>query len=191
MGQAEEWQDLTNAEQRKLDKDEKAVRAEIIQRRKIKYGKAGNSKLTAMEDAILSSQSRKLSELFEVKKNLRFYERKLEGRKMENRPSKNNPEGKKKDHQSQARNICKAGSMEIEENWKRLLVSKKEFEDGERWVNATGLENSSLEDLRGLARETELDKVAWNFWKEEPASLRCKGGEGQENTDAEIEEEFY
>ena len=59
LGQAEEWQDLTNAEQRKLDKDEKAVRAEIIQRRKIKYGKAGNSKLTAMEDAILSSQEEK------------------------------------------------------------------------------------------------------------------------------------
>ena len=32
LGQAEEWQDLTNAEQRKLDKDEKAVRAEIVKR---------------------------------------------------------------------------------------------------------------------------------------------------------------
>ena len=43
LGQAEEWQDLTNAEQRKLDKDEKAVRAEIVKRIKLKYGKAGHS----------------------------------------------------------------------------------------------------------------------------------------------------
>jgi hypothetical protein len=29
LGQAEKWQDLTNAEQRKLDKDEKAIRARL------------------------------------------------------------------------------------------------------------------------------------------------------------------
>ena len=64
---------------RKLDKDEKAVRAEIVKRRKIKYGKAGNSKLTAMEDALLSSQARKMSELSEVTKNLRSYEKRRNG----------------------------------------------------------------------------------------------------------------
>ena len=120
LGQAEQWQDLTNAEQRKLDKYKKAVRAEIVKRRKLKYGKAGNSKLTAMEDAILSSQARKVSELFELTKNLICYERRRKGRKLDNRPSPNNPEGRKKDHQGQARDKYKARSMEIEENWQRL-----------------------------------------------------------------------
>ena len=82
---------------------------------------------------------------------------------MDNRPSPHIPEGRKKDHQDKARDKNKARSMEIEENWQRLLYSKKRIEDGERWLNATGLENSSLEDLRGLARETELDKMSDSY----------------------------
>ena len=142
-----------------------------------------------MEDAILSSQARKMSELYEVTKNLSWYEKRRKGWKLDNRPPPHIPEGRKKDHQGQARDKDKARSMEIEENWQRLLSSKKRIEDGERWLNATGLENSSLEDLRGLARETELDKMAWNFWKEETTSLGSKGGQGHENRDAELTDE--
>jgi hypothetical protein len=107
----------------------------------------------------------------------------------ENRPPPHIPEGRKKDHHDQARDKDKARRMEIEENWQRLQSNKNRIEDGERWVNATGMENSSLEDLRGLARETELDKMAWDFWREEPTSLRCKGGQGHENRDAETTDE--
>ena len=189
MGQAEEWQDLTNAEIRKLDKDEKTLRTEIVKRRKIKYGKAGNSKLTAMEDAILSSQARKMSELYEGTKNLSWYEKRRKGWKLDDRPPPHIPEGRKKDYHDQARDKNKARSIEIEEHWQRLQSSKNRIEDGERWVNAIGMVNSSLEDLRGLGRETELDKMAWNFWKEEPTSLRCKGGQGHKNRDAETTDE--
>ena len=70
LGQAGEWQDLTTAEARKLERDEKKLKSEIVKRKKSKYGKAGNSKLSPLEEAIISSQTRKMSELAEVKQNL-------------------------------------------------------------------------------------------------------------------------
>ena len=70
LGQAGEWQDLTTAEARRLERDEKKLKSEIVKRKKSKYGKAGNSKLSPLEEAIISSQTRKMSELAEVKQNL-------------------------------------------------------------------------------------------------------------------------
>ena len=142
LGQAGEWQDLTSTEARRLERDEKSLKSEIIKRKKSKYGKAGNSKLSPLEEAILSSQTRKKSELAEVKQNLGRKEAGKKGWKKETNPNRNIPEGRKK----------------IEEHWLKLASSLRSIETLEKWVNAQWMENSSLEQQRGMAKGMEIDR---------------------------------
>ena len=158
MGQAEEWQDLTSAETRRLEREEKNLKFEIVRKKKSKYGKAGNSKLTALEEAIISSQTRKLSELAEVKQNLSRKEAKRKGWKVENRPSRNIPESRKENQLKTGQDRDKNTSCEVEEHWLKLISSKKFIETNERWVTATWLENSSLEEQRGMAYEKDVKR---------------------------------
>jgi hypothetical protein len=59
---AGKWQVLTSGEIRRLERKENQMKAELIQRRKQKFGKAGSRKLTVMEEVILKNQTKKLSE---------------------------------------------------------------------------------------------------------------------------------
>jgi hypothetical protein len=72
------------------------MRAEVSRRKKIKYGKARKCKLTAMEKAIMSSQTRKIAELEEVKKNVSRETTRRKGWKLEGKQAeKTFPEGRK------------------------------------------------------------------------------------------------
>ena len=45
------WQNLNYEERRRIEKDKKMIRNEIMEGRRKRYGKAGNKKSTAPEDA--------------------------------------------------------------------------------------------------------------------------------------------
>ena len=195
----EEWQELTSMETRKLERDVKKLKSEIMKRKKSKYGRAGNSKLSLLEEAVIISQTRRKSELAEVRKNLGRKEAGRKGWKMENIPNGNIPEGRK----------------EIEEQWTKLASNMRKIETLERWVDAQWMGQSSLEQQRGMAKRVELDgrdeveysksegmlrekegkteemqKTAWSFWKENEATRRRKKiDDGEENihTNARIE----
>ena len=73
-----------------------------------------------MEEAIISSQTRKLSELAEVKQNLSRKEARRKGWKQKNRPSRNVPKGKKENQLKPGRDKDRDTSCEVEEHWLKL-----------------------------------------------------------------------
>ena len=77
------WQVLTSGESRRLERQEKRMRSEILQRKKKKYGKAGSKKLTFMEEVIVKNQTKRLLELAEVKQNIGREETRRNHQKLE------------------------------------------------------------------------------------------------------------
>ena len=149
MGIEGEWKELESVEVRRLEKEEKKMRSELIKRKKAKYGKAGKSKLSSMEEAIITSQTRKLSELEETRRNIGKKDQRKEGWKI-------NPEGREipisMGSQDQGQN------SELDRHWQELISSMKFIEKHERWVNANGLERSSLEEQRSMLYGTEREQ---------------------------------
>ena len=81
------WKELATTEQRKLEKDGKTRRVEIEKIKRRKYGKAGKSKLTALEEVIMAGLARRMKEIAEIEKNMHL--------------QKTRPKGWKVDHEEQ------------------------------------------------------------------------------------------
>ena len=69
------WQNLNYEERRKIEKEEKMIRNEIMEGKRKRYGKAGNKKLTAQVDAQIRIATKKKMDLAEVVKNIRRKEK--------------------------------------------------------------------------------------------------------------------
>ena len=83
----ENWKELEGKHLRRLEKEEKKLKSETMKMKSQRFGKAGNKKLTNLEELLITMNKRKLMEIEEVKMN-------LENRKAK-KPKKENetPEG--------------------------------------------------------------------------------------------------
>ena len=72
-----DWDELTGAEMRKLQRDGRERKAKLIRNRKKKFGKAGKSKLSTMEEAIMDKDLANKIELAEIEKNLKRHTEKM------------------------------------------------------------------------------------------------------------------
>ena len=144
QGNYDGWKELDAKDTRRLEREEKKLKAELVSRKKIRFGKAGNHKITRLEEMLIASNTRKLMELEEVRMNLNLRkEKKLQtGRKDLGR--KENGE--------------KMNKMVIdpkEEHWQQLAARVGEIEKSEQWLTSDWLENSSLEEQNGRLYASE------------------------------------
>ena len=147
------WKELDGKDTRRLERMEKKFKSDLIQRKKKKFGKAGNLKITRMEEVLISSNTRKLIELEEIKLNLQQKPALQDGRKMEN--ERQELTGRKFDK--------KKIDIEAAEHWHILATRLKIIDKNEHWLNAGWLENSSLEEQRCIlyaSGEKESDKAS-------------------------------
>ena len=133
---AGEWQVLNAGESRRLEKEEKRMRSEILQKRRKKYGKAGMKKLTALEEMIVRNQTKRLVELAEVGQNIGRKEIRRKCQKLESTTSTKFPEGWKcqPPEPSSTENTRDGKRLQqslLEEHWERLISSKNYIEKNE------------------------------------------------------------
>ena len=69
QGNNDGWKELDAKDTIRLEREEKKLKAELVSRKKIRFGKAGNHKITRLEEMLIASNTRKL-ELEEVRMNL-------------------------------------------------------------------------------------------------------------------------
>ena len=79
----EKWQELASGETRRLEREEKKLRMEMLKRRKEKFGKIGGKKLTVIEEVILRNQTKKLSEMSEIEQNVGREQSRRQGNKLQ------------------------------------------------------------------------------------------------------------
>ena len=132
------WKELDGKETRRLEKEEKKLKSELVERKKKKYGKAGKTKLTRMEEALISSNTGKLMEMEEIKLNLQQEQAIQEGRKLKSGWKKLNGE---------KQNMKKVENS-VAEHWQILATRMEMIDKNEEWLDAGWLEKSSLEEQR-------------------------------------------
>ena len=64
------WDKRTEEERKRIEKEENQTRLEMMEKKKKKFRKAGNKKLSDAEDDKLRSGTRSKQELAEIKQNL-------------------------------------------------------------------------------------------------------------------------
>ena len=64
------WQQMTEQEKKKIEKEEKETRLELRKQKKLKFGKAGKSKLNSEEDGKVRKETATKKELAEIRQNL-------------------------------------------------------------------------------------------------------------------------
>ena len=139
------WKELDGKHTRRLEREENKTKSELIQIKRKKFGKAGNKKITSMEEAIISSNTRKLMELEEIKINLLQKPAMPEGWKIEN-------DGKELFGRKVERKIVEIGAAE---HWQILATRWEYLDKNEHWLSASWLENSSLEEKRCILNAGE------------------------------------
>ena len=143
-----------------MEIEEKRLRSEIMKSRMKRFGKAGNKKLTVLENILLVNQMKRQLELLEVEQNVARRKKCSSWNKLR---SRNIPEGWMRDQQEpqmEGKEMDGARSMlrEQEEEWNTLEASMNHIEKYEEWISATWLENSSLEEQRLKQRRQENSK---------------------------------
>ena len=156
----EKWQELASAETRRLEREEKKLRMEMIKRRKEKFGKIGGKKLTVIEEAIIRNQTKKLSEMIEIEQNVGREQSRRQGKKLQRLEQETIPEGRTRSEldkkTTEKAEDTTADMQKREENhWRRLLTHK--IKTDEVWMTASRMENSSLEEKRMLAYDRGKD----------------------------------
>ena len=161
MAVKEDWQGLDSKSTRRLEKEERQIRLEIMRRKKTKYGKAGNSKLTRIEESILIRETRRKSELEEVRQNINMMTGIKHRKKTEKGQEPKIPEGRKivPEGRKETVNPLKKSEQEeqeLERQWYRLRTCLQYIETHEPRISANRLENSSLVEqevmLHGLGQ---------------------------------------
>ena len=67
---SEKWERRTNQEGKRIEKEEKQTRLEMLERQKKKYGKDGSKRLNAEEEGRIRKETMRKQELAEIKQNL-------------------------------------------------------------------------------------------------------------------------
>ena len=67
---SEKWERRTSQEGKRIEKEEKQTRLEMVERKKKKCGKAGNKRLSAEEEEKVRTETTRKQELAEIKQNL-------------------------------------------------------------------------------------------------------------------------
>jgi hypothetical protein len=144
------WEELEPRDTRRLEKEDKKLRQDLIDRKKKKFGRAGKAKLTELEEALISSHGRKRMELEEIKLNLAKEIARREGwktRKMSEKKEKKKNEGKK------MKGLTSSGTTEESElarRWQFVSERLDQIEKEEVWIDANRLERSSQEEQRSI-----------------------------------------
>ena len=146
----EGWKDLDGKTARKIEREEKKMKTDLMKIKSLRFGKAGNSKLTRLEEMIVSGNTRKLLEMEEIRLNLEKYSEIPKGWKKGNGwkiSGKNTPEQEESDH------------------WKSLARNMRIIDKQEKWLEPGWLEASSLEEQRtflygGTERQKEKTSQA-------------------------------
>ena len=160
------WERRTEEERKRIEKEDKQTRLDIVEMKRKKYGKAGNKKLNAAEDEKVRSETKSKQELAEIKQNLwRTY--RVDGKEIlaPTRP-KNPPEGRKlegKDHQypsitdyfKNKREEKQTTAKQLQDHWELMKVCVKYIEENEDWLIANRLERSYQEEERQRMWERE------------------------------------
>ena len=164
------WMHLTDVEKRRLGREEKSLRQEVLQKRKKKFGKASGKKLSTLEDRMVKIQNEMQSELAEVEQNLEREQMRRQGKKMQKL------EGKMLVDERES----------VEGHWGRMINCRGEILTRMRWVTSEMLEFASLDDQRRWVKEWEPDGVgkdvgrgAWDFWRSMARDAAQHGGEVQ------------
>ena len=151
------WYELTPSKISKVDKEGKEMRTEIVRNKKKKYGKAGNSMLTTLEDASVTGQTGKWRELAEIEKNLTLHKQVPKGWTFSKETSDNVPEGRKSETGRMKMMKDEWSQKEIENLWDRMKREVMILKKGEQWLNATRMDNTSLEEQRDILDSVQVE----------------------------------
>lgn len=167
------WKELDGKSTRRLEKEEKKMKSELVRRKTLKFGKAGNSKLTRIEEMLITRNTRKLMEVEEVKLNLSLNQ------------VTQIPNGRKIEYgwkiQEGGKTMKKFDSEEAG-HWEAMAMNMRIIEENEKWLEAGWLEISSLEEKRSLlygSVEKKADKTP-------KAEDEERMEESSENTDKKV-----
>ena len=126
---------------RRLEKEEKKLKSELVRRKTLKFGKAGNSKLTRIEEMLITRNTRKLMEVEEVKLNLSLNQ------------VTQIPNGMKIEYgwkiQEGGKTMKKFDSEEAG-HWEAMAMNMRIIEENQKWLEAEWLEISGLEEKGSL-----------------------------------------
>ena len=122
-GKGWKWKELNKSDKKDIEKDGKKQRKDLVDMKRVKFGKAGNNKISNIEEAILASQTRKKIELEEMKLNVKSM--------MSNR----------------------SDVKDLPEGWKILRDGIAEVDEFECWISANRLKGTSIDDQRSLIRD--------------------------------------
>ena len=172
---SEMWERRTVQEGKRIEKEEKKTRLEMVERKKKNYGKAGNKKLNAEEEGKIRNETMRKRELAEIKQNLwRAYRENGKETLAPTRPKKV-PEGRKKEeklhHQSYPsvadsfstkRDDKIRAENQLGDQWDLLEVCVKYIEENEDWLTTNRLERSyqQEEKKKMWEKEERLDRMA-------------------------------
>jgi hypothetical protein len=162
----EKWQDLADAEERRLEREGRKMGQEILKKRKEKFGKVGGRKLTVLEEVILRNQTRKKSELAEVEQNIKREQNRRKGKRMERLEPEEIPEGRKRQEEDEIEE--RVTELDEEGHWKNLMAHRDLLLGNQKWMSAGRMEASSLEEQRLLAygkKQEVSQKDVWKFWE--------------------------
>ena len=131
----EGWKDLDGKTTRKIEREGKKMRTDLMKSKNSRFGKAGNSKLTKLEEMIVSSNTRRLLEIEETRLNVEGYFEVQKGWKSGNGWKMNDKKKTK-------------AQEEESEHWKSLARNIRLIDKKEQWLEHGWLEISSLEEQR-------------------------------------------
>ena len=188
------WEETTKGEKKSLEKEERQTRLEMMERKKRKFGKAGNCKLTSKEEENLRQETCKKRELAEIRQNIRRRHRYANKTTTASPTSRRVHEGRKKELfptvtdwiSSKSRNKMEKISK-LECHWKGIEESLRYIEEREAWISTRGLERSDkMREMQmdGKGRE-ELAGKAWNFWQKRSPVLPRSGRDKANYRDAQ------
>ena len=178
--------EISSGDARKLEKEERKIRSEMLKIRKGKFGKIGGKKLTVTEDVILRNQTQKWADMCEVEQNVSREQSRRQGKKRKNLEEEIMPEGR----------TGSAFEQEEENHWIQLLNNMTKIRSNEVWMTTSCMEKMSLEEKRkaaygdskkaGRCREEEekegskkagksekdgSEMDVWKFWEEKVENL--------------------
>ena len=153
-GISNNWEELELKHTRRLEREEKKIRQELIDRKRKKFGRAGKTTITELEEAIISSNGRKKQEIEEIRMNLAKETIRKEGWKAGKLSGKLSakkkiPEGRKL--QPKCLQIKESKEeIELARLWQIVSHCIEQIEMEEQWIDSNRLERSSQEEQKSL-----------------------------------------
>ena len=87
------WMVISSGDTRRLEREERKIRNEMLMIRKGKFGKISGKKLTVTEDVILRNQTQRWADMYEVDQNVSREQIRRQGKKKKSLEDANMEEG--------------------------------------------------------------------------------------------------